>query len=282
MELRPLELRVISAKDIKDVNLFTKMDVYVVVSINGDHRTAQKTPVHKESGSNPNWNCTMKFTIDETAAHQNHHNLVFRLKSNRVFGDKEIGSVQVPIRELLDQENGNGNVDHQHVSFSVMLANGKTKGVFNFAYRFGEKFSMPALPPPPFPGAGSYKHGGKPVMAYPPPPTGYPGPSSGHPKGTYPPPPQGMTGYTYPPPGGYPPYGYQQGTVPGYGYQGYPPPQGGYGYPQVQQPQKSKKGGMGAGLGLGLAGGLLGGMLIGDMVDDAYEAGVEDGLDYDY
>ncbi|PPD90096.1 hypothetical protein GOBAR_DD12981 [Gossypium barbadense] len=256
MELRPLELRVISAKDIKDVNLFTKMDVYVVVSINGDHRTAQKTPVHKESGSNPNWNCTMKFTIDETAAHQNHHNLVFRLKSNRVFGDKEIGSVQVPIRELLDQENGNGNVDHQHVSFSVMLANGKTKGVFNFAYRFGEKFSMPALPPPPFPGAGSYKHGGKPVMAYPPPPTGYPGPSSGHLKGTYPPPPQGMTGYQ--------------------------PPQGGYGYPQVQQPQKSKKGGMGAGLGLGLAGGLLGGMLIGDMVDDAYEAGVEDGLDYDY
>ncbi|XWS58164.1 hypothetical protein CRYUN_Cryun08bG0011500 [Craigia yunnanensis] len=281
MEFRPIEIRVISAKDLKDVNLFTKMDVYAVVSINGDHRTAQKTPVDKDCGSNPKWNYTMSFTIDEAGAHQNRLNLVFRLKSDRQLGDKDIGTVQVPIKELLDHNNGNEKVE-QNVSYSVRLPNGKAKGNLDFSYKFGEKFNRPVQQPL-VPGSEAMyvdKHGEKPAMAYPP-PTGYPGPSSGHPPpGAYPPPPQ-MAGYPYPPPGGYPPYGYQQAPAPGYGYSGYPP-QGGYGYPPVQKPQKPKKSGMGAGVGLGLAGGLLGGMLIGDMVGDAYEAGVDDGLDFDF
>ncbi|XP_022719415.1 protein SRC2-like [Durio zibethinus] len=284
MEFRPLEINVRSAKDLKDVNLFTKMDVYAVVSINGDHRTTQKTPVDKDCGCNPEWNYTMKFTIDEAAVHQNHLNLVFRLKSDRQLGDKDIGTVYVPIKELLDQNNGNGKIE-QHVSYNVRLPNGKAKGILNFSYKFGEKFNK-AVPQPLVPGPEAMyvdKHGEKPAMAYPPPQTGYPGASSGHPPPpvAYPPPPHGMAGYPYPPPGGYPPYGYQQAPAPGYAYPGYPP-QGGYGYPPVQKPQKPKKSGMGAGLGLGLAGGLLGGMLIGDMVGDAYEAGVEDGLDFDF
>ncbi|KAK6243062.1 hypothetical protein QUC31_009471 [Theobroma cacao] len=286
MEFRPLEINVISGKDLKDVNLFTKMDVYAVVSINGDHRTSQKTPVDKDCGSNPKWNYTMRFTVDEANARQNRLNLVFRLKSERQLGDKDIGVVQVPIKELLDHNNADEKVE-QNVSYSVRLPNGKAKGVLDFSYKFGEKFSKP-VPQPPVPGAEAMyvdKHGEKPAMAYPPPPVGYPGGSSGHPPpppaGAYPPPPHGMAGYPYPPPGGaYQPYGY---PAPGYGYPGYPPAaQVGYGYPPVQKPQKPKKSGMGAGLGLGLAGGLLGGMLIGDMVGDAYEAGIEDGLDFDF
>ncbi|GMI79331.1 hypothetical protein HRI_001602400 [Hibiscus trionum] len=280
MELTPLEINLHCAKDLKNVNLFTKMNVYAVVSINGDRRTAQKSPVDKECGAYPNWNHTMKMTIDEAVARRNHHNLVIRLKSGRIIGDKEIGTVQVPIKELLDHNDGNGKVEFQNVSYSVRMPNGKMRGVLNFSYKFGETFTVPAVPPPPITASKSMyvesntsnQHG------YPPPPPGYPGPSSGHP----PPPSQGMPGYAYAPPGGYQPYGYPQGAAPPYGYQGYPSASGGYVYPPVQQPQKSQKGGMGAGLGLGLAGGLLGGMLIGDMVDDAYEAGVEDGLDYDF
>lgn len=284
MEFRPLEIKVISAKDLKDVNLFTKMDVYADVSINGDHRTAQRTPVDKDCGSNPKWNYTMRFTVDEAGVRQNRLYLVFRLKSERQLGDRDIGTVQVPIKELLSDQNE--KAEH-NVNYNVKRPNGKSKGVLNFSYKFGDKFSQPIPQPPPAPIPAGVeamyvnKHGNndhnKPVMAYPPPSTGYPaaGPSSGHP---YP--------YPYPPPpaagGSYPPYGYQQAPAQGYGYPGYPP-QGGYGYPPVQKPQKPKKSGMGgAGLGLGLAGGLLGGMLLGDMVDDAYDAGLEDGLDFDF
>ncbi|KAE8675399.1 P-loop containing nucleoside triphosphate hydrolases superfamily protein [Hibiscus syriacus] len=285
MELTPLEINLHSAKDLKNVNLFTKMNVYAVVSINGERLTAQKSPVDKDCGANPNWDYAMKMTIDEAIARRNHHNLVIRLKSDRMLRDKEIGTVQVPIRELLDHNDGNGKVDYQNVSYSVRLPNGKTKGVLNFSYKFGETFTMPVVPPPPITGSipmygdDNNNNTNNRFMAYTPPPSGYPGPSSGY----HPPPSQGMNGYAYAPPGGYPPYGYQQGPAPGHGYQGYPAAIGGYGYPPpVQQPQKPKRGRMGAGLGLGLAGGLLGGMLIGDMVDDAYEAGVEDGLDYDF
>ncbi|KAL4351436.1 hypothetical protein GQ457_06G023720 [Hibiscus cannabinus] len=297
MEFRPLEINVVSAKDLKDVNLFTKMDVYVVVSINGDYRSAQRTPADKGSGSNPEWNCTVKFTVDEAAVRRNGLSLVFHLKSERQLGDRDIGTVQVPVKELLDNDNGNGKV-HRNVSYSVRLPNGKAKGMLNFGYKFGEKFNT--QPSVAVAGATNVdKQWGheRPAMAYPPPATGYPaGPSSGSiekpamayppPATSYPPPasaypPPQAAGYPYPQPGGgYPPYGYNQAANQGYGYQG----QGGYyGYPPVQKPQKPKKnGGMGAGLGLGLAGGLLGGMLIGDMVGDAYEAGVEDGLDFDF
>ncbi|KAE8684103.1 P-loop containing nucleoside triphosphate hydrolases superfamily protein [Hibiscus syriacus] len=289
MELMPLEINLHCAKDLKNVNIFTKMNVYAVVSVNGDRRTAQKTPIDKECGAYPNWNHTMNMTIDEAIARRNHHNLVIRLKSGLMLRDKEIGTVQVPIKDLLDHNDGNSKVEYQNVSYSVRLPNGKTKGVLSFSYKFREPFTMPSVTPPPIAASSSMyvdrnnnmsnKHGEKLVMAYPPPPPGYPEPSSGH----HAPPPQGVVGYAYPAPSGYPPplpYGYQQGLAPGYVY---PTANGGYGYPPSEQkPKKSKKGGMGAGLGLGIAGGLLGGMLIGNMVEDAYEAGVEDGLDYDF
>ncbi|KAK8589275.1 hypothetical protein V6N13_088128 [Hibiscus sabdariffa] len=232
MELTPLELYLHCAKDLKNVNLFTKMTVYAVVSVSGDRHTAQKSPVDKQCGACPNWNYAMMMAIDEAIARRDHHNLVIRLKSDRMFGDKEIGTVQVPIRDLLDHNEGNGKVEYQNVSYSVRLPNGKTKGVLNFSYKFGDTFTIPTVSPPP--------------------------PISGHP----PPPSQGMAEYAYPPPGGYPPYGYQQG----------PAANNGYGYPPVQKWKK--------GMGTGIVGGLLGGMLIGDMVDGAYKAGVEDGLDY--
>ncbi|CAM8983639.1 unnamed protein product [Rhodiola kirilowii] len=40
-----LEINVVSSQDLEDVYLFTKMDVYVVVSISGDNSTSAKKPV---------------------------------------------------------------------------------------------------------------------------------------------------------------------------------------------------------------------------------------------
>ncbi|OVA14839.1 C2 calcium-dependent membrane targeting [Macleaya cordata] len=288
MEYRPLEITVISAKDIKDVNVFSKMDVYVVASIGGDARTRQKTPVDKDGGKNPSWNFPMKFTIDVAAAKQNRLILIFQLKAERTLGDREIGEVHVPIKELLDNL-GDGK-SNQFVSYQVRKPNGKPKGELNFSYKFGDKVTAPMGAP----------KGDEPVTAYPapvgtsapyPPPGGFPPPGAPGPypphAGPYHPPPQtgyppAMAGYGHPPQGGYPP------SQPGYGYPppqpgyGYPPPQQGYGYPPVQQPPKKNKFGMG--LGAGLLGGALGGLLIGDMVSDAadYDGGFDDGGGFDF
>ncbi|KAJ7977952.1 protein SRC2-like [Quillaja saponaria] len=277
MECQPLEITIISADGIKDVNRISKMDVYAVVKIAGDSRgQKQKTPVDKDSGTHPKWNYTIKFTVDEASVKQNRLFLEIKLMSDRVFGDKDIGEVHVPLKELLDNNEGFSDAERR-VSYSVRLPSGKAKGTLDLSYKFGEKFTVPSP-------EKKTKNVGEPVMAY---PAGHAGSSSGYPQpGAYPPPPPGA--YAYPPQGGYPPppgayppppHGYPPAPQPGYGYPQYPPPHG-YGYPPVVQPQKPKKSGLGgAGLGLGLGAGLLGGLIVGDMMEDAAEAAAFDSMD---
>ena len=74
MECRPLDITLNSAKDL---NLFSKMNLYVVVSIHNDYfnnnnnnnnTNQQRTHIDKEHGLNPKWNFPMKFTLDVNAA----------------------------------------------------------------------------------------------------------------------------------------------------------------------------------------------------------------------
>lgn len=278
MEQRALEINVVSAKGLNDVNLVTKMDVYAVVSVydGGDSHPKQKakTNVDRGSGTSPTWNFPMKFTVDAAAAQQNRLTVVFDLRCERSFGDKEVGQVVVPVKELLDSVEGDGK-SMKHLTYQVRKPSGKPKGELNFSFKFGDKKVVEAAAP----------KAAEPVTAYPapsagpsvpahPPPAGYP------PHGAYPP----VAGYGgYPPPQAAP-YGGYQAPPPGYAYPpqqpgyGYPPAPG-YGQPPVQQPQKKNKFGMG--LGAGLLGGALGGLLIGDMVSDAtsYDAGYDAGFD---
>ncbi len=292
MECKPLDIVIKSAKDLKDVNLFSKMDVYAIVSIMGDYNnnnmaSKQKTPIDKDGGTNPKWNFLMKFTVDITAAQQNRLTLVVKLKSERNFGDKDIGEVHVPMKELLDSFGD--SKDDKHLSYSVRTPSGKAKGVLDFTYKFGEKFT-----------ASAHEHKKNvhdtPVTAY---PVGYgaaAGSSAGAaaaylPPGGYPPP-GGMAGaypYAHPPQGGYshPPAPVYSGYPPaqgyGGGYQQYPPqpapyPQAGYGYGGGYggvRPHKNN--GSGGKMAMGLGAGLLGGLIVGDMISDASDMGSYDG-----
>lgn len=273
MECRPLDITLISATDLKDVNFLSKMDVYAVVSISGDSfsKSKQKTHVDKNSGPNPRWNYTMKFTVPDAAAKQNQLTLKIKLVSDRSFGDKEIGEVHVPIKELLDKYDEEKS--ETLVTYNVRLPSGKSKGTLSFSYKFWEKFTAPVQQ------QHAHKKADEPLMAYPP---AHAGPSYAYPAQP--------AGYPYPPPGGYPAPPPQQGygypppaAAPGYAYPQYPAAQPGYGY-AGPPPQKPKKGF--GGMGLGLGAGLLGGLLIGDMVSDvgemaAYDAGFDDaGFDF--
>ncbi|XP_022760552.1 protein SRC2-like [Durio zibethinus] len=292
MAHRTLEVNVISAKGLKNVNLIDKMDVYAIVSLKRDslkqkQKQKIKTPVDKDCGKDPNWNFPVKFTVDESLAKSNNLNLKFKIKCERILGDKELGQVNVPVKELLDSSGEGGSM--KFVSYQVRKPSGKPEGTLNFSYKFGDKDSEPVK--------SDKSKGEQSVTAYPAhmaagsssAPYGAPGP--------YPPP--QPAGYGYPPPpvaaayGGYPqqappPPGYGYPPPPGYGYPppppgySYPPP-GGYGYPPVQQPPK-KNSNLGLGLGAGLLGGAIGGLLIGDMVSDAaaYDAGFDDAGGFDF
>ncbi|KAG6522881.1 protein SRC2-like [Zingiber officinale] len=237
---RTLELMLISAKQLKNVNVFGKMDVYVVVSIVGQPRSAQRTHTDKKGGKKPSWNATLRFFIPVDLAASCSLVLHVALRSERFFGDRKIGYVQIPVKELLRE--GGDKDSAQFCSYQIRRPNsGKLKGVINLSYRF--------LDPPAEAGSSA---------------------------ADYPPPDEvGEPSY---PPGAYPAYGAQpQHAPPSAGY-GYPPPsQHGcapqYGHGAAAPPNNSN---IGAGLGAGLLGGDVGGFIFADMVSNAaaYDGGV--------
>ncbi|CAL1413250.1 unnamed protein product [Linum trigynum] len=291
MERTTLEINLISAQRLKSVNLISKMDVYAVVSISGDPSNQPvRTPV--AGGASPTWNFPIRFAVDGAAAEQDDRvSLVVKLRCERaLLGDRDVGEVVVPIKELLIGGGGKGGM--KFVSYQIRRPSGKPGGELNFSYKLGENSGS---------AAAAKLEGNKsdePVTAYPAAAVGtstsfgggYPPVNSGYAAYPPPPPPQQYVGYPSvapagygyyppPPPGG---YGYPPGQQAGYGY---PPGQpAGYGYPppvvvQPQQQQK-KKNKFGMGLGAGLLGGAIGGLLIGDMVSDvgAYDAGYDSGF----
>ncbi|CAI8610636.1 unnamed protein product [Vicia faba] len=217
MDYKTLQLNLSSAKDLNNVNLFSKMQVYAVVSISGDPVNNQKTktPLDREGGANPAWNFSVKLTFNESLARQNRLTLEINLRCPGSLAiDKDVGSVQVPLGELLKQT-GDGKT-FQHVSYQVRKPSGKPKGSFSFSYKFTEPVN--------------HNHKVEPVMV-----TGYPSPAVGSASApypiVYPPPPtqpQYPTEYTYPSPS--PLYGEYQQTPVNYFY----PPQNGYVYPPPQ------------------------------------------------
>ncbi|URD77595.1 C2 domain [Musa troglodytarum] len=266
------------------------MGVYAVVSIAGEPRSSQRTPTDKDCGKNPSWNVTLRFSVPadpDAAARLVLHVL---LRSERVLGDRDVGEVQVPLKELQPPSSSSAP---QFVSYQVRKpSSGKPKGVLNVSFRFLDSPAADhaaaaptvAYPPAGFPAPGAESKPADPGTAYPPPgnDSKVAGPSGPYPPpGGYPPyPPPQQYGYAPPPAGyGYPPpqYGY---APPPAGY-AYPPPPAGYGYGAVPPAKPPKKNKFGAGLGAGLLGGALGGLLIGDMVSDAaaYDSGYDAGFD---
>lgn len=269
MDFRSLDVTIISADDIKNVNLLFKMSVYVVVSILGQSKTKKKTHVHRKCGTSPRWNHRLKFAIDESALSNCSVSILFQLKCDRFFrSDKDIGEVSVPVHELLSCVGENKSAE-KVVDYQVRTPSGKPKGTFKFSYKFAEKImqegegkkktneSVTCYATYPQPGYAAF-----PPFGY---PNGYEGyhPSLGY--GGYP---LGTHGYPPPP------------NAPGFGFP-YPPPGYGNPPPMHQVPQSDNKGmGMAAGLGLGLAGGLVGGMVIGETGSHVGEMGTfEEGHD---
>ncbi|KAG1371234.1 protein SRC2-like [Cocos nucifera] len=219
MSYRTMEVTLISAKDLQQVNWFSKMRVYAMVSLSGDPGSRQWTPSDRKGNRNPTWSYTLHFNVPaDTFARQHLHIL---LGAERFLRDRVVGEVRIPLSELLDAATGNGP---KSVNYQVhKCTSGKTKGILNLSYKFGEEIAAPApAPPSAYPHPSGVPMSDQPVMA-------------DHPYGAQPyPPPAGYPGYQ-PPPHGYAPPPYQAGF-------GYPP--AGYFYmptlPVVQPPKKNE------------------------------------------
>ncbi|WVZ67533.1 hypothetical protein U9M48_016595 [Paspalum notatum var. saurae] len=275
MATRTLELTLISAKDLKEVNLLSRMEVYAVVSLSGDPRSRQRIQPDRTGGRNPTWNATLRFAVPAGGAGSLH----VLLRAERALGDRDVGEVHIPLSELLSGA-PDAAVPAKFVAYQVRkISSGKAQGVLNFSYKLGEvtrssapagagyapasahstAYTQAAAYPPP----SAYPPAGK-ADAYPPPSAyppaakadAYPPPAAAYPPAgkadAYPPPsaypPAGKADAAYPPASGYPPAagkpakaGEPVTAYPAAGpstaapYAAAPPPQYGYGYPPQQQ-----------------------------------------------
>ncbi|KAI3730664.1 hypothetical protein L1987_61836 [Smallanthus sonchifolius] len=95
---------------------------------------SSKPPSTKTGGSDPTWNFLMNFTVYE-ARLRNRLTLVVKINAVRMFVDKKLVEVRVPIKELLE---GVETEFMRAVSYPVKGRHGEMKGVVSFSYRVGK------------------------------------------------------------------------------------------------------------------------------------------------
>ncbi|XVF13814.1 hypothetical protein REPUB_Repub09cG0000500 [Reevesia pubescens] len=143
MESSSIELKVISGKDLKAFNFFQKLSVYALVSIASDddkkvdQRRQKRTPTDREGDGNPEWNHTIRFEVSKTLFQDCVNVFIhFELRhEGAMFGDKTIGEVDVPFKDLIQEFNG----VVRFVTYEVRTTDGKSNGVLNFSFKVNGK-----------------------------------------------------------------------------------------------------------------------------------------------
>ncbi|KAK1401701.1 hypothetical protein POM88_001306 [Heracleum sosnowskyi] len=141
MNTIPLEITIKSARILKRVNFFDRRRIYIVVSLIGSNSfSKQRTNVDLRNGSEPCWWFKMKFHVEESKIHANACMLVLQVRCSKPLGDKDIGYLYVPVRELF--EGVRGPTRCKDVAYTVTTSSGKPKGILYLSYEFGEEIMV--------------------------------------------------------------------------------------------------------------------------------------------
>ncbi|PIN26827.1 hypothetical protein CDL12_00414 [Handroanthus impetiginosus] len=120
MECRKFDITIISANNLEDVRKICKM----------------KT-VDKHGEVNPAWNFTMSYTISESMVQNNNTMLVVKLYCKRTLGDRYIGEIHAPMKELFDCARAGGGLS-AGLTFPVQRGCINSQGALRLSYRFGK------------------------------------------------------------------------------------------------------------------------------------------------
>lgn len=143
MECRNFEITLISANDLEDVRKLFKMKVYGRVSLGSNMETEKWTPPDKHGETNPAWNFTLKYAIAESMIQHYNTILIIKLYCKRKLGDRYIGEVHTPMKELFDYAVPCGG--SAMVSYPVQKGSVNSQGVLKLSYRFGQKVTIDKL-----------------------------------------------------------------------------------------------------------------------------------------
>jgi hypothetical protein len=158
MAHRILALTLVSGHNLKDVNLFSRMEVYGIASIYGDPRTRQRTKTDRAGARHPAWDPDDKlwFAVPPTAATaaasaSGGAYIHVRLRTERLFSfsDGDVGEVFIPLAELLaGASDSAAATPSQSASYQVRkVGSTERRGMLTVSYSFGPVMA-PVLPVP--------------------------------------------------------------------------------------------------------------------------------------
>ncbi|CAN6351262.1 unnamed protein product [Urochloa humidicola] len=102
MACRTLELTLVSARDLRSVNLVSKMEVYAVAYLAGDPRARQRVPTDRAPhGRDPTWNHTVRITVPASGPRCGTVRVLLRAE-RALGGDRDVGEVLLPLPDVLD------------------------------------------------------------------------------------------------------------------------------------------------------------------------------------
>nr|GLL44338.1 protein SRC2-like [Ipomoea trifida] len=143
MECRKFELTLISANELEDVRKLFKMEVYCKVSIGSNPRMEKRSPADRHGEINPAWNFSMEYTILEEMIQHPNTMFVIKLYCKRMMGDRYVGEVHAPLKDLFDYAYNSGG--SAVVSYPVRKGSANSQGFLRFSYRFGQRVSVEKL-----------------------------------------------------------------------------------------------------------------------------------------
>ncbi|KAL5198557.1 hypothetical protein ABZP36_002069 [Zizania latifolia] len=151
MAYRALELTLVSARDLKKVNLITRMEVFAVVSVCGNPLTRQCTLPDRFGGRHPTWNAMFQLAVPPTAAAASAMGAFLHvlLRTERARGVRDVGEVFVPLADLLAAGDVRAPRPPRLASYPVhKVQSTEPRGVLTLSYRLGPVMAPPPPPPP--------------------------------------------------------------------------------------------------------------------------------------
>ncbi|KAH7656951.1 putative Ca2+-dependent phospholipid-binding protein [Dioscorea alata] len=135
-----LEVQLIDAKGLHDTAFLGKMDPYVMIQYRNQE---QKSSVAKDQGTNPSWNETFKFNVQNAGAADHHQKLVLRIMDKDIFNaDDFVGQATINVADVISLGVEKGNGELHPSKYSVVLADRTYCGEIRVGVKFTLKVSI--------------------------------------------------------------------------------------------------------------------------------------------
>lgn len=162
-----LKIKLKHATGLGRVKCWGKMAVYAVISVSNDDQNGRpyaESPVDRIGDTKPTWNFTPEdpLTVTETELRGDSLTLRFKLLCQRYYGNVDVGSAEISVKSLLNDQSAAADDGWRPTSIPVIKPRGGRQGLLSFSYKFNRGTIQPPssssapsssssnpLPPPP-------------------------------------------------------------------------------------------------------------------------------------